>query len=369
MKKMIKIGSMIIFIGVALLFIVTGIRQVVDQHTKIMYYRPAFARIISSDVVPEVEGEEDTNYRPAIEYTYEAEGRLYRNNVVTPLYKTGSYGWAEGIAEYYEEGFSYVAQYNPENPAQSFLVRSVSFSPYLSILFPMILIIYVVSLLSLDISKWRRRKELKSTDEWKELLIPNAPEDKLQMFFYVTTIWVLVGVATLGHYFLIANDSHEDLATTVTFAYAIVGILLIYRTLKYFRNYKRHPQLRLFADQSKFSLGDSVKARLKIMPRSAIQFDELTLALICNEINPHKEGEKELVRIIPRCQQSRKLIEDTPLAATEEITVEEEFHLSKDCPPTTQKSDAQHPIQWQFQINWKSDKTANVLSVPIEVTE
>lgn len=366
---MIKIVSMIIFIGVALLFIFTGISQVVEQHTKIMYYRPAFARIISSDVVPEVEGEEDTNYRPAIEYTYEAEGRLYRSNLLMPLYKSGSYGWAERFAEYYEEGFSYVAYYNPDNPAQSFLVRSVSFSPYLSILFPMVLVIYVVSLMSLDISKWRRRKGLKFTDEWKELLIPEAPEDKLQMFFYVTMIWVVVGVVTLGHYFLIANESHEDLAITVTFAYAIVAILLIYRTLKYFRNYKHHPQLRLFTDKTEFSLGVSVNAYLKVTPRSDIKFDELTLALICNEINPHKEGEKELVRIIPKCEQSRKLIEDTPIAAKAEMTFEEEFHISEDCPPTTPKSDAQHPIQWQFQIHWKSDKTANVLNIPIQVTE
>ena len=92
-------------------------------------------------------------------YRYRVGDREYTASRVTPLKESRSGGWARRVTARYSVGDSYTAFYDPENPADAFLMRSRSILPWAFIAIP------AIGILLITVS-YRSTGELSKMSRW-----------------------------------------------------------------------------------------------------------------------------------------------------------------------------------------------------------
>jgi hypothetical protein len=126
------------FMGIAGVFLVVGGVMARRQARRLATYRPVPAMVLSSEVVGSSDSDGRT-YSPNIRFSYTVGGQTHEGDSPLPVGKMSSSGnWAQKIVDRFPAGMKTSAYVDPADASNAFLVRHVSFLPYIFVLFPMI---------------------------------------------------------------------------------------------------------------------------------------------------------------------------------------------------------------------------------------
>lgn len=190
----------------AMIFIVIGAQQAASQSHRLATWPAVRATIHSRGIVKHASSD-GTTWASEARYTYVVRGKEYECKQVTALKESASDSWAQGCIDLLPQGTDVTAYYNPNNPAEAFLLRRPAFVPYLFVLFPMIFI---------AIGLW--------------LIYPPA-----KTLNRITTIWLAVGLVVSIHYLRLANPV-ELLAKVSLAIYGLIGLGMVFAIVRKKRN-------------------------------------------------------------------------------------------------------------------------------------
>jgi len=118
-------------------FLVIGTRMLAKEQRRLSVFQPAEATVLSTRV-DEHSDSDGSTYEPVVVYRYRVGDRSYTASRVTPLRESRSGSWARRVAGRYEVGSTYTAYYDPENPADAYLLRSRSVIPWAFVAFSVV---------------------------------------------------------------------------------------------------------------------------------------------------------------------------------------------------------------------------------------
>ena len=125
-------------------FLAVGATLLVKEQRRLSLYRPVEATVLSTRVQEHSDSDGST-YEPVVVYRYRVQDREYTASRVTPLKESRGGGWARRVIERYQVGTTYTAFYDPENPAEAFLLRSRSVIPWAFVGIPLVGLLLIVA--------------------------------------------------------------------------------------------------------------------------------------------------------------------------------------------------------------------------------
>jgi len=140
------------------LFLGVGLTMAAKEQRRLSVFQPVTATVLSTRVETHSDSDGST-YEPVIVYRYRVGDREYTASRVTPLKESRSGGWARRVTAHYDVGGNYTAFYDPENPADAFLMRSRSVLPWAFIAIPLIGILVILA-------SYRSTGELARMSRW-----------------------------------------------------------------------------------------------------------------------------------------------------------------------------------------------------------
>ena len=118
-------------------FLAIGARMLAKEQRRLSIFQPVAATVLSTRV-DEHSDSDGSTYEPVVVYRYRVADRSYTASRVTPLRESRSGSWASRIAGRYAVGNTYTAYYDPENPADAYLLRSRSVIPWAFVAFSVV---------------------------------------------------------------------------------------------------------------------------------------------------------------------------------------------------------------------------------------
>jgi len=118
-------------------FLAIGTRMLAKEQRRLSVFQPVEATVLSTRV-DEHSDSDGSTYEPVVVYRYRVGDRSYTASRVTPLRESRSGSWASRVAGRYEVGSTYTAYYDPENPADAYLLRSRSVLPWAFVAFSVV---------------------------------------------------------------------------------------------------------------------------------------------------------------------------------------------------------------------------------------
>lgn len=115
--------------AVCCVFLGVGGTMLAKEQRRLSVFLPVQATVLSTRVREHSDSDGST-YEPVVVYRYRVGDREYTASRVTPLKESRSGGWASRVTGRYQVGSTYTAFYDPENPAEAFLLRSRSVLPW-----------------------------------------------------------------------------------------------------------------------------------------------------------------------------------------------------------------------------------------------
>ena len=119
------------------LFLGIGVTLAAKEQRRLSTFKPVDATVLSTRVETHSDSDGST-YEPVVVYRYRVQDREYTASRVTPLKESRSGRWARRVTARYRVGANYTAFYDPENPAEAFLLRSRSVIPWAFIGIPLV---------------------------------------------------------------------------------------------------------------------------------------------------------------------------------------------------------------------------------------
>jgi hypothetical protein len=151
---------LLVFCGIPAGFLVVGVFQIFSQKQKIDTFVSVEAVVLSSRVktvtTTDSDGDTSTSYKPLINYSYGVNGQNYKSDIAYPLgNESASRDWANSIVRQFPKGKTVQAYYNPDQPDEAFLIRDLSYRPYLFTQAPMLFLL--VGVLVVMYANWGGR--------------------------------------------------------------------------------------------------------------------------------------------------------------------------------------------------------------------
>ena len=124
-------------------FLAIGTRMLAKEQRRLSVFQPVPATVLSTRV-DEHRDSDGSTYEPVVVYRYRVGDRSYTAGRVTPLKESRSGSWGSRVARSYEVGGTYTAYYDPENPADAYLLRSRSVIPWAFVAFSVVGLAFIV---------------------------------------------------------------------------------------------------------------------------------------------------------------------------------------------------------------------------------
>ena len=118
-------------------FLAIGTGMLAKEQRRLSVFQPVEATVLSTRV-DEHSDSDGSTYEPVVVYRYRVGERSYTASRVTPLKESRSGSWASHVAGRYQVGSTYTAYYDPENPAEAYLLRSRSVIPWAFVAFSVV---------------------------------------------------------------------------------------------------------------------------------------------------------------------------------------------------------------------------------------
>ena len=144
--------------AVCSLFLGLGLTMAAKEQRRLSVFQPVTATVLGTRV-DEHSDSDGSTYEPVVVYRYRVGDREYTASRVTPLKQSRSGSWARRVTTRYSVGSTYTAFYDPENPAEAFLMRSRSILPWAFIGIPLIGMVLLAA-------SYRSTRELTKMSRW-----------------------------------------------------------------------------------------------------------------------------------------------------------------------------------------------------------
>ena len=118
-------------------FLVFGATMLAKEQRRLSVFQPVEATVLSTRVEEHSDSDGST-YEPVVVYRYRVNDREYTASRVTPLKESRSGRWARRVIGRYQVGSSYTAFYDPDDPAEAYLMRSRSVIPWAFVAFSLV---------------------------------------------------------------------------------------------------------------------------------------------------------------------------------------------------------------------------------------
>jgi len=290
-KTFIALGAL-----VPITFIGMGTKQIYDQQHRIASYLPVSANVVDRKVEVRVSqgrrGRKSYSYTPVVTYRYEVSGQRYTSSRVTPLNSHHGRDWAEGIIALYRPGAACQAFYDPDEPAEAFLIPHVSFSPYFLIVFPMVFLAIGAWAVFGGVIRWGRSTPapLPRADGWFEVRPVASIGRRVLVWTYTAAGWSCVGALAFGHYFYWSLRPYEGIAIVIACVYGAVAVGLAIPAV-YLRLVQRHvTEAKVLINRQLISCGGQVDVRVGQGMLAPLTVQELKVGLVCEALTVEGHG-------------------------------------------------------------------------------
>ena len=205
----------ILFFVLGIAFLIWGTGKIINQHQRNTSFLPVKAIVISTGI-----NRHYNTYWPVVNYEYQVGDKTYRSSKVFSMSRRFGKDWAQNVAGQFKEDSGCDAFYNPENPADAYLVKYFQFTPY-GINFLSLLFFLVGTIVQYERSfeKIKEQKRLASGKFWMPPVEDIREEMKSLLYFNIIALVVLV--PTLVHYFKYAESPLNEFIFLVFVLYSV----------------------------------------------------------------------------------------------------------------------------------------------------
>lgn len=182
-----------------------------DQASMVESACPVQATVLarSIEAVPH-RGTSPDSYRPQVRYRYVVDRISYESDQVTPLQYSSSESWASAMLGRVPTNSIVTAYYHPTDPSAAYLLREISFLPYIFVLVAMIFL-------------------------WAGLapIIYGESKDELRsvrMTTFSSVVWLAGGAMVVGHYFTAGGEWSRPVWISLT-VHLFIGGSVLFRGL------------------------------------------------------------------------------------------------------------------------------------------
>ncbi len=354
-----------------LIFMGIGVGIAWHQHRMISTYRPVQVTVLSKEIKTHPSSSDGgPTYSPVIQYHYKVGETSYTCGQVTPLNESGGYAWASRLNARFEIGDSYEAYYNPQNPAEAFLVREYTFFPYVFILFPMFF--WVAAFVIYTQSKgWLAKARPPSPAEGGWYLVP--PIGRIagcrRAAMLLIGLWAVVGVLAIGHYFRMAEPPYGKFATIASLIYVLVGLVPLSLFIYWHLLVRQLGDAEVFVNGPMFVLGDRLAVYVEQDIFTPLDIRQVEVTLLCETMTRRKSGNTTHYDTHTHYQQRIALLENPQIRAGEKLTVNGELVIPLDQPASSSPREKGYPrYSWWIKVETKIAHRPDYRSVfPIQV--
>lgn len=280
----------LIFTLFPLIFIAVGTGLAINQHAKLVRYKPVTATI-ERTWIESRRGSESTNYAAKVDHRYEVEGQTYVGDHVYPLEVSSSNrSAAQRTINRFQVGDTVTAYYNPSDPSESFLVKEPDFFPYIFAMFPMLFVVIGLSILLAGPRPAKDDVAPRPAIEGFFELSPDAGlSRRLKAVVLVTGLWWLIGLVCLLHFTGIGGrmTMMPSIAMGVYGAVGLVGFGILGYYLKL--QSQLHDAL-VMIDRTEPRIGDSLTVYVEQLIKKGLTVSAMNVGLRCEESYKRSTG-------------------------------------------------------------------------------
>jgi len=274
---------------------IVGWSSVLHNDAVIRSSEPVEVTIAGKEVKISSSSNGTTMYEPYITYSYKVSGKtFYGDNLFTTRQIRSSRQWALGWLKGYTPGKSYRGYFRTGDPSTSFLVKQHSFLSYVFILFPLLFLEIAVAIVfqpdKRDLSSHRP-----GMPGWFPLSADLPLATKVRWLGMVTGVWVLVTVATLGHYAVVAERPYSVWFYVVSPVYGIIGVALALKWLKMQGGLSQFQDPILFTNEKMPAFGQTFSVNVTLRSRRSTIIDKVAVGLKCTRTNNDINGTTNIV--------------------------------------------------------------------------
>ena len=346
----------VLFTAVPLIFVAVGTYMAASQHQKITTWQPVQATVLSARVEQHTsrdsDGRSSTTYKPVIEYRYEVDGRSYTCDKVTPLSETRSGGWARRIANRYKAGRACEAYYDPQAPAEAFLVREYSFFPYLFILFPVpFLAIGAGVHIAVGASQGAPPEPVPCGGGWYEIKPTSRIADRRRAALLVTVVWHGVGVLACGHFFTAAGPPYETLSIVCTLIYEALGCIPLSLAIYYHLLGRQFGDASVSVNAPEFARGDQFAVYAQQPVYLPVLILEMSVGLVCEKTTQEKRGSKTTISAHPDYERWATALENYNAKPGDTLVADQTLPIPEDKNPSSPPGCKGYPrYAWRVEL-------------------
>lgn len=338
------IALMLVLLGAAM--VAVGTWRLLGQHDANRRYVPVQARVASAEIVedriPTKQGVR-LQYRPVIVYEYTVGGALHRGNRLLPVQTSHDRADAEAILARYPPGSVVTAFIDPSNPAQSILMRQVSFAPYGLTMFGPLFV--SVGLLLLFTREQRGGEAIRGDSHWFILPQQMTLAARRGVALLGLFVFVLVTLAPI-HYFS-SGGAKTTTAVAFTAVYVVGLVVLLTIALRQVKLSSALGEPRALIDPHPLQRGQRNRVRLELPVRPGRRVRGVTLRLRCVELNPTRTAKRGLRRDV-LYERAETVLADAS-GGPSPLHADVGFELPEQHPPSTSASQRGYPrFAWEL---------------------
>lgn len=280
-----KIVFLVLIVG-PIIGIVGLTYAVWNQHRKIKTFQPTQATVVAKNIIKRRLGR-DIRYEPMVRYQFEVEGQSYVSDTIATDKLQGSLEWAKRFVDQFPVDETVEAYYNTNNPSQALLLKEYSFSYYGGILFATVFLSIGIGI-SIILKSRRPGDLIPAMPGLYEIKPQTTVKSNIWTSFAVSLSWYCIGIAIVGHYFMVADPPYQTEAKVLTSIYGFLGVVpvgfMVYWLVVYWLSGAwRLGKTRVFVDQDKITLGKEINARAEQRIRLNSRIDKFGIGLVCEK--------------------------------------------------------------------------------------
>ena len=352
MKWFLRIWTLL-FCGIPTVFVVLGFSQIFSQKAKIDTFLPVDAVVLSTRVETvtstDSDGHTSTSYRPIVDYTYTVNDRQYQCDIVYPIgsISAGS-SWANSVVQKFPKEKGVTAYHNPDQPDDAFLIRDLSYMPYMFTQFPMLFWFIGAMVWTFAGGGGGRIKPPQPGDGGGYRLKPKRSLAKRRITLMVMTlIWYGLGVFTTAHYMSFANN-YETGLYVATPIYAGIGLIPAGMFIYYFMLSLTVAEPLVMTETDQFRIGEPFSVLIEQPIKTEVKINKLEVGVVC-DLTTRSSGGGKTTYSTNTCYKDRKtLMENQQVFSGEPISGMESFEIPTNKSPSNTNGYPKH--DWSVEV-------------------
>lgn len=271
-----QVFALALFVG-GIAIAVHGAKQIIEQHLKNMTYKPVSAVVLHTGTAEKSDvGRRDVTYKPVVKFEYHVKNKRYTSGNLYSIPRFSDIEWARSVAGQFDKGDEVHAFYNPEDPADAYLIKYFAFFPYLITLASLLPFLFGSIAVAIPETYNAPRK----VSEGKFEIEARTGIAKERLGFGIGSIsYLFIGLPALAHFFYYVKPPYSLPVYIVTAVYGIIAIFYTWSFAGYVRLGRNLNEIRLYTDTDTFFLGDEINIRGCLQTKRELEIKKMLCGL------------------------------------------------------------------------------------------